>query len=251
LAVLGAGHTPDAEAYRILRTNLQFTQVGRPLRSLLVTSALPGEGKSLTAANLAAAMAQVGKRVVLVDGDLHRPCLHSMFGLPNQLGLTTALLDRDGTLDVNTLPQETAVPGLRVLTSGPLPPNPAELLGSDRTGCVLAGLLAHADLLVLDSPPATSLTDAEILGAQVDGVLLVVLAGLTSRAAVRCALDALAQVHAHVVGTVLNCMRPSRTAGYFYYHDLSQEYGARSRKTYGKRRQDAGLQRSDQASVVS
>ncbi len=217
LAALSDGQSPGAEAYRVLRTNLQFAEVERPLGTLMVTSPSPGEGKTRTAANLAAAMAQASRRVVLVDGDLHRPRLHRVFGLRNNAGLTTALLpgSHDGLED---LLQETSVPGLHVLTSGPLPPNPAELLGSTRMRQLLADLRERADVIVLDSPPVTALSDAAILATQVDGVLLVLDVERTRREIATRALEALRRVQARVVGALLNRMPVSGSDYYYYYH---------------------------------
>ena len=216
------GQSAAAEAYRILRTNLQFAAVERPLRTLLVTSPAPTEGKSLTVANLSIALAQAGKRVVAADTDLHRPRLHRLFGLRNNAGVTTALLEARPALD--GLLQETAVPGLRVLTSGPLPPNAAELLGSARMRELLAELTAQADIVVLDSPPATALSDAAILSTQCDGVLMVLDSGSTRREVARRALEALHRVNARVVGALLNRM-PLRGGGSYYYYYYYYYYG--------------------------
>jgi len=225
--VVGASHSMAKESYRVLRTNLQFAAVDHSLRTLLVTSPSPSEGKSLTAANLAAAMAQAGRRVILVDADLHRPRLHRIFKLPNSAGLTSALLDHDKGTD--GLLQETPVEGLRVLTSGQLPPNPAELLGSSRMRELLEQMTGQADIVVLDSPPATALADSAILATQSDGVLLVLDAGHTRRDMAGRALSALQQVKARVVGAVLNRM-PVRGPGsyyyYYYYYHYSHYYGS-------------------------
>ena len=190
------------EAYRVLRTNLRFAAVDRPLRTLLITSPAPGEGKSLTASNLAAALAQNGRRVILVDADLHRPRLHRVFNLRNNVGVTSALLESHPSLE--GLLQETSVPGLSVLSSGPLPPNAAELLGSERMRELLVALTAIVDIVVLDSPPTTALSDASILATQTDGVLLVLDSGKTRRELAKRGAAALRQVKAHVLGVVLN-----------------------------------------------
>ena len=227
LAMLVDTQWPAAEAYRVLRTNLQFAAVERPLKTLLITSPAPSEGKSLTAANLAVALAQSGQRVVLADTDLHRPRLHRVFGLRNNVGVTTALIAE--TLDgLDEFLQDTGLPGLRLLTSGPLPPNPAELLGSARMRNLLADLHAQADVVVLDSPPVTVLSDAAVLAAQADGVLMVLDAGRTRREVARRALAALGSVHARVIGVLLNRM-PIKGLGYYYYygHDRNQAPGNR------------------------
>jgi non-specific protein-tyrosine kinase len=219
---LTGGQSAAAEAYRILRTNLQFTAVERPLRTLLITSPAPTEGKSLTTANLAVALAQAGRRTVIVDADLHRPRQHRLFGLRNNVGLTSGLLEGRSSLD--GLLQDTTVPGLRVLTSGPLPPNAAELLGSARMKELLAQLSAEADFLVLDSPPATALSDAAILSTQCDGVLLVLGSGSTRREVARRALEALRRVNTRIIGALLNRM-PLRGGGSYYYYYYYYYYG--------------------------
>ena len=154
LAPLINDHSATTEAYRVLRTNLQFASVDRPLHTLMVTSPAPSEGKSMTSANLAAAVARAGRQVILVDADLHRPRLHRVFNLTNNVGVTSALLADHPS--VEGLLQETQIPGLRVLTAGPLPPNPAELLGSSRMKDLIAALNAHADMVILDTPPVAA-----------------------------------------------------------------------------------------------
>ncbi|MEJ5198455.1 MAG: polysaccharide biosynthesis tyrosine autokinase [Anaerolineae bacterium] len=222
IITLAGGQSAAAEAYRILRTNLQFAAVERPLRTLLITSPAPTEGKSLTAANLGVALAQAGRRVVVLDADLHRPRQHRLFGLRNNVGLTSALLEPRPGLD--GLLQDGPTPGLRVLTSGPLPPNAAELLGSTRMRELLGELAADADIVLLDSPPATALADATILSTQCDGVLLVLDCGVTRREMARRALEALRRVNARVVGALLNRM-PLRGGGSYYYYYYYYYYG--------------------------
>lgn len=222
LVMVGDTKSPIRESYRVLRTNLQFAAVDRPLDILLVTSASPSEGKSMTAANLAAAIAQAGRRVILVDTDLHRPRQHRLFKVRNSVGVTTGLLDEQ--LNVDEILQETAVPGLRVLTSGPLPPNPAELLGSARMRSLLAALKAEAEVVVLDSPPVSALSDAAVLSTQADGVVMVLEAGKTRRPYAQRSLEALRRVNAHVVGAVLNRV-PARGFGYYYYSYYQYQYG--------------------------
>ena len=202
------------EAYNVLRINLQFAAVGERLGSLLVTSSSPHEGKSLTAANLGIALAQASQHVILIDTDLRRPHLHKLFGLSNSVGVTSALLQAN--LSLNGLLHQTAVPGLRVLTSGPVPPNPSQFLSAKRMQELLAGLEAEADIVILDSPPATEVADAAILSTYVDGVLLVVDAGTTRRDLARKAIEALKQVNARVIGVALN--RIPRRSGYYYHY---------------------------------
>lgn len=224
LVMLQTAPSPAVEAYRALRTNLQFASVDRPLRQILITSAQPEEGKSLTAANLSASLARAGKKVILVDADLHRPTQHRLFKLFNNVGVTTALLSED--IDYESLLQQTSLPDLSVLTSGPLPPNPAELLGSKRMQEVLNALTEYADIVVIDSPPVTAVVDAMILSTQLDGVLMVMRAEKSSRDAIKRALSALQQVNAHLLGAVLNGVSEHRQEYYLHnYGYYSSVYG--------------------------
>ena len=219
LVMLRDSRSPIAEAYRGLRTNLTFSSLDRPLRTLLVTSAGPEEGKSTVLANLAVTEAQAGRQVVIVDADLRRPRQHELFALGNAAGLTTLLADEKSlqnlSLQAEVL-QATEAPGLRVLTSGPLPPNPTELLASQRMAALLAALCAAADLVFLDAPPVVVVTDAAILAAQVDGVLLVVNANGTRREHAQRAQQLLAKVNARIVGSVLNNAAPDRSLQTYY-----------------------------------
>jgi non-specific protein-tyrosine kinase len=190
-----------AEAFRSLYINLSFSQQERALRTLLVTSPGPGEGKSVALANLAVVAAQMGQRVILIDGDLRAPQLNELFGLRNDDGLTGVVAGTSGI--EATLQPVAEAPGLRVLTSGPLPPSPATVLASRRLGELIAELADQADLLLLDAAPVLSVSDASVLASKVDGVLLVLNAGQTKRESARRAKEALEKVHAHIVGVVL------------------------------------------------
>ena len=194
--------SPVSEAYRTLRTNLQFAALDKELRSLLITSSSPGEGKSTTLANLAVTMAQVEQRVIMVDCDLRQPSLHAFFGLRNDRGLTTMMLDEQAL--ENPPLQDTSVSGLRLLASGALPPRPSDLLGSKRMEAVIERLLGEADLLLFDAPPIMAATDAVVLATKLDGVLLVVSAGETRREHAQEVIDRLGKVNAHIVGAILN-----------------------------------------------
>jgi non-specific protein-tyrosine kinase len=211
--------SPVAEAFRSLRTNIQFASVDRPLRTLAISSPAPEEGKSTVATNLAAALAQGGKQVILVDADLRRPRLHTLLGLPNRLGLSDLFVRTD--LALPDVLQPGALPNLRVLTSGNLPPNPAELLGSERMARLLAELTELADIVVLDSPPALLVTDAALLGARADGLLLVAEAGRTRRDVARAAVESLRRTGTKVLGVVLNNV-PMRRG--HYYSDYRYAY---------------------------
>lgn len=190
-----------SEAYRALRTNLDFASLDRALKTLVVTSAGVGEGKSTTLANLAVVSAQAGRKVILVDADLRRPTLHEVFGLSQEKGLTSLMM---GEVPLNSPPlQATGIEGLSILASGPLPPNPAELMGSRRMEEVIAALAERADQVLFDTPPVVAVTDAAVLATKVDGVLLVVSAGKTRRDNARSAVQRLQQINARLVGTVL------------------------------------------------
>jgi len=197
--------SPVSEAYRALRTNLDFSSLDRPIRTMLVTSAGPEEGKSTVLANLAVTTAQAGKKVILVDGDLRRPTLHHIFNLKNDVGLTTMVVD-DAAMESPPL-QDTGVEGLQLLPSGPLPPNPSELLGSRRMEEIIAVLLERADIVFFDAPPVVAVTDAAVLATKVDGVLLVIYAGRTRRDYARAARARLEKVNANLLGAVLNNVR--------------------------------------------
>ncbi|MGZ5418687.1 MAG: polysaccharide biosynthesis tyrosine autokinase [Nocardioides sp.] len=221
LPTLEAPRSPASEAFRTLRTNLEFASVDEPLKSILVTSAVPGEGKTTVASNVAVAFAQTGKRVILLDADMRRPGIHRVFGLPNAYGLTNLLRTVEQPLD--SVAQTTPEPNLTIITTGALPPNPAELLGSRRMKEVLQRLKEEADVIVVDSPPLQLVTDAAILGAELDGTLLVVDAARTRKGAVRQATEALERVGAKLLGAVVN--RLSDRAGGYYYYQYYGDYG--------------------------
>jgi capsular exopolysaccharide synthesis family protein len=214
LVTLSEPQSPATEAYRTLRMNLQFAALDRPLRSLLITSPGPGEGKSTTLANLAVTMAQVEQRVIMVDCDLRRPSLHRLLGLQNEVGLTTMMVD-DQALENPPL-QQTAVNDLRFLASGPPPPRPSDLLGSQRMVKVIERLLAEADILLFDAPPVMAVTDAVILATKVDGVLLVVSAGETKREYAQRSVERLTKVNATIMGIVLNNVSPDAIVSSYY-----------------------------------
>lgn len=198
------------EAFRTLRTNLMFSSVEKPIQTLLVTSAVAGEGKSVALANLAVTFAQSGNKTILVDGDLRQPSQHDIWGVPNR-GLTAMMLD-DGALSNPPL-VETGVDKLQLLPAGEQAPNPADLLSSKRMNEIIGLLKARAAYILFDSPPVLAATDAMLLGIKLDGVLLVVRSGKTRRDNVLQAREALEQVKARVVGAVLtNAPRENRKA---------------------------------------
>ena len=214
LITLSDPRSPAAEAFRTLRTNIYFSSLDRSIHTLLVTSAAPSEGKSTTLANLAVAMAQGDKKTILVDTDLRRPTLHTIFGLGNESGLISLLIDAKGPIEPAL--KDVGVPNLQVLTSGPLPPNPAEVLGSQRMLEVIAALKDRADIVLFDAPPVVAVTDATVLGTRVDGVLLVINAGHTRREHAKRAKEQLEKLNIRVIGAVLNGVSVDNTLGGYY-----------------------------------
>lgn len=199
-----------AEAYRSLRANLAFARPGDTLGRLLVCSPAADADKSAVAANLAVVSAQAERRVILLDADLRRPSQHLRFGLDNEQGLSKALVVAGGSAELPL--QATAVPGLRVMTSGPQPPNPAELLATRRMQALLEELATQTDLLIIDAPPLVAVSDAALLAPWVDGVLLVLAAGRSRRDHAAEAKETLARVGATLLGVVLTEVEPDQNA---------------------------------------
>lgn len=207
-------HAPRVEAFRILRTNVQFAEVDTPNKVLVVTSANQGEGKTSTAVNLALSLAQAGSRTLLVDGDLRRPRVAGSLGLVEDVGLTNVLVGRAGLADAV---QRHPLTGLDVLAAGKVPPNSVELLQSHAVESLIERLRATYDFVIIDSPPLLPVTDAALIAARTDGALLVLRHGRTTRADYERALDRLAQVDARPVGLVMNMVPPTRAnLGYTY-----------------------------------
>jgi len=235
LATLLYPRSAVAEAYRSLRSNIEFASVDAPATTLLVTSAVPGEGKTVTAANLAVVFAQAGRRVLLVDADLRKPGVHVIFDLPNSYGLTTLM--RSDDVSVDTVAHATEEANLRVLTTGPLPPNPAELLGSQRMRRTVDRLAEKADLVIFDSPPVQAVTDASVLSSFLGGTVLVIHAAHSRRGAVRQTREALTMADARVLGAVLNRVPKGAQSVYSAYYaapaddrlDVSEGVGGRAR----------------------
>lgn len=213
LITLSDPRSAAAEAYRTLRTNLMFSSVEKSLHTLLVTSSADGDGKSAVLANLAVAFAQGGNKTILVDADLRKPAQHDLWGLSNERGLTTMMLE-DGALSSPPL-VTTDVPNLQVLPSGPLPTNAADVLSSQRMMEIIGLLKARANYVLFDGPPVLAATDAALLGSKLDGVLLVVRAGHTRRDNAARARRSLEQVHVRIVGAVLS-NAPRESGGGYY-----------------------------------
>jgi polysaccharide biosynthesis transport protein len=221
LATLLYPRSQVAETFRILRTNLEFATIDQPARTLLVTSAMPSEGKTVIAANLAVAIAQGGQRVLLVDADVRKPGVHQIFNLPNIRGLTDLL--RTPVLNYASFIQRTEADGLEILSAGPVPPNPAEILGSQRMRTLVATLTGAYDIVVLDSPPLELVADPAVLSAYLNGTILVVEARRGRRSHLRHAREALAKANANVLGVVLNGVAPAARSEYGGYYFAANE----------------------------
>ena len=225
--------SPIVEAFRSLRTNIQFAGVDHPIRTLLVTSAGPSEGKSTIAANLAVVMAQSGLRVILMDGDLRRPTVHKIFGQPNRAGLTSVMLQDPSQW--NGVPQSTPITNLATVLSGALPPNPSELLGSKRMKQFIDYLHKWCDIVIIDAPPLLPVTDALVLSPLTDGVIMVIDSGSTRIGEAVNGKRQLDQAGARVLGVVMNKIPTGRHGYYYYRHYRYQHYYQPDGDQNGKR----------------
>ncbi|MDQ0219252.1 CpsD/CapB family tyrosine-protein kinase [Peribacillus cavernae] len=205
--------SPISEQYRTIRTNIQFSSVDKDVRSILVTSSGPGEGKSTTGANLAVVFAEQGKSVLFVDADLRKPTVHYTFNITNTFGLTNVLTKQ---ADLKDTVFQTDERNLYVLPSGPIPPNPAELLGSKAMDDLMKEILQEFDLVLFDTPPILAVTDAQILANRCDGTILVVSSGKTEIEQAAKAKELLLSVNASILGTVLNNKKVKQ--GQYYYY---------------------------------
>ena len=225
--------SPISEAYRSLRTQIQYAKTDKPIRSILVSSPGPGEGKSTSVTNLAIAMAQMGSKIMLVDSDLRRPVLHNLFGLKREIGLTNYLI---GKASLEEIVKPTEIENLYLITTGILPPNPSEMLGSKRMRELLDKLVSQYEYVLLDSPPMIAVTDALVMAPWVDGVIMVLRSGKTDRDAAARAQELLENVNGHLIGTLLNDVSSSYMYGsYYYYYYYYYYYGTEDGKKVKKR----------------
>lgn len=241
--------SPVSEAYRSVRTNILFSNVDRSQKTLVVTSSATKEGKSTTVANLAITMAQMGSRVLIIDADLRRPTIHSLFHLSRQVGLTGALL---GTHTLDEVIKPSGIENLDVITAGDIPPNPSELLSSNALRKALLMLSERYDLILIDSPPAIAVTDAAVLSTRTDGTLLVVSSGYVTRREVLSAIQLLENVKANLLGVMLNNLDIKRIYGsyYYYYHYYQYYYYYSPQKRGSRLRKLAGLSSEDRVETL-
>jgi capsular exopolysaccharide synthesis family protein len=233
--------SPAIEAYKALRTNLMFSSVDREVKTIVITSAVPNEGKSRTAANLAIVLAQAGHATLLVDADFRRPSQHRMFGRVRNVGLSN-LIVQDAPESALFVPDE-QVKDLVVLPSGPTPPNPSELLGSGQMKALLVRLRKGFDFVIFDTPPVNAVTDASVLAASTDGVVLVVDTNKATYTAVQHAKQALERVGSKVLGSVMNKMKSS--GGSYYYYQYGYGYGSPNGKPQAEAPKDQAETRAE------
>jgi len=222
LITLAEPKSPISEAYRSLRTSIDFSSIDENIKVILVTSAGPGEGKSTTIGNMAVTYAQAERRVVLIDADLRKPTEHHTFNISNRLGLSSILSQQ---CSLEEAIQNTDIPNLSVITSGPIPPNPAEMMASQRMSKLLEELKGKFDAVLIDSPPLLAVTDAHILSTRCDGVVLVMSQGRVKRDIAKKAKIGLEKVGAKILGVVLNNVKRKKSESYYYYY-----YGADDNK---------------------
>lgn len=209
--------SPISEKYRTLRTNIRFAMAGKNLQTLVVTSSGPSEGKSTTSANLASVFAQTGQNVLLVDADLRKPVVAKTFDLPNETGLSVYLSDPNVRVEEIVQPSY-ILDNMDIVTSGPIAPNPSELLQSNRMNQFLTDLEKYYDTIIIDMPPVLVVTDAQIVSTKVDGTLLVVREEQSTKQSVKKSVELLRQVDANLLGVVYNGLKRDEDKGYYYYY---------------------------------
>ncbi|MGG1636873.1 CpsD/CapB family tyrosine-protein kinase [Paenibacillus sp. FSL K6-3182] len=212
--------SPISEGYRMLRTNIEFSTINQKLQIIMVTSSKPSEGKSTTCANMAVAFAQANKKVLLIDADLRKPSQHHIFGKSNRSGLTTALLNQ---LKLEDIIQFTNTDNLSIIQAGPTPPNPSELLSSEQMAELLKTARERYDVVIIDTPPIMSVTDAQIVATQSDGVVLVIDSGKVKKDVALKAKASLEHVKANLIGVVLNKINRNHSDIYSYYYGEKTE----------------------------
>ena len=218
--------SPVSEAYRVLRTNIQYSSVDKPIKSVVVTSSGPGEGKTTTVTNMAIAFAQSGAKVLLIDGDLRKPRIHKIFGIASGKGLSNLLITK---AELDNYVNQTDIPNLYVLPCGTIPPNPSELLSSNAMRQFMEDICSRYDMVFIDAPPVGAVTDAAVLSTICDGVVIVAASGVVEDYALLRAKELLNNVNANIIGVVLNRIKKSSSASYhyyyYYYYDTTNKTG--------------------------
>lgn len=224
--------SPISEAYRVLRTNIQYSSIDKPIKTIVITSSGPGEGKSTTTINTAITFVQAGNKVLVIDGDLRKPKVHKLTGLANQKGLTNILASKE---DYRHYVKKCEVDGLDIITCGAIPPNPSELLASNQMKQLMQKLRDDYDLIIIDAPPVGTVTDAAILSTIVDGTILVAASGSVEIESVKRAKELLEKVNANIIGVVLNKLdKNSKGNYYYYYYYYYGEEGTTTKKRHKK-----------------
>lgn len=217
-----------AEAYRVLRTNIMFSSIDKKIKTIVVTSAGPGEGKSTVASNFGITLAHADSKVLIIDCDLRKPTIHKKFGLSNRVGLTNILAQKlDFRKNMQTVAQ---IPNMYFITSGPLPPNPSELVGSEKMKSLMTDLYEEFDYIILDTPPAGVVTDAAQLASYMDGVILVLESGIVEIEAAQRAKSLLNNVKANILGVVINKIAAKANSYYKYYYNEEEEGNTNKKK---------------------
>jgi len=244
LIVINSPKSTASESYRGLRTSILFSAADAPPRTILVTSAAPFEGKTITSANIAVAMAQAGNKILLIDCDMRRPRMHRVFNVPRDRGLSNILA---GTCGIDDAIIHTTIPGVDIIPSGPVPPNPSEMLGSQSMFKIIEILRGQYDRIIIDSPPITAVTDSVIISRWVDGVLLVVRVGETHREIIKNGIGLLQSANAHILGAILNGVDMGRDSYYYYqyYYYYYGEDGEKKKKVHRKKRAQSRYYGSD------
>lgn len=221
--------SPVSESYRMLRTNLHYLNIDKENKAIVVTSSNPGEGKTTTMANLAITMSQVGQRVLLVECDLRKPRIHKSFRVGNTKGLVNVIVEKVPVQDVIQKIDE--LPNLEIITSGPIPPDPTEILESQMMQELIAKFREAYDVILFDAPPVCSVTDAAVLTSLVDGVILVVASAETNIESAKLAKKLLNKVNGNILGVVLSKADTSKTGGYYYhYYEYGEEATTKKRR---------------------
>lgn len=240
--------SPVSEAYRVLRTNIQYSSIDKPLKSIVVTSSSPMEGKTTTVVNLAVTFAQTGSRVLLIDSDMRKPKLHKIFVMSNTRGLTNLLAEHD---DYKRYVRSTDVPSLDLLTCGTIPPNPSELLSSNSMKQFMQEVSMDYDMIFMDSPPVVNVTDAAIISTFVDGTILVAYSGNVETGALKRAKELLDKVNANILGVVLNKLDKKAGANYYYYQYNYYGDEGKVRKKGRQRKKNEQISESGERAAIA